>query len=1163
MAEPTQGQLELQKYREAGFTADEMGLWAQQKRTELQAAGFSDSEIDRDYFGYRTFNPAPVAAFAQVQRSRAAPVTNFKEAWETGWGMGTASLGAAATTGGALPGKQVTEDTPWHLRTASNIATMANDAPAMVGGYLLGGGQITGLAGAFALPAALRHVFIDAIENGQIKTKEEFVDLAIGTMWETTKAWTVGAATGLAGKAVRGALPATAGPVARHGAPTAAELATMVAVGRGLEGALPSTNDWIDGATILFGMKGATAGAARLRNIWRKTGVTPQQIVDDVATDPKLWQEVIGSDKEVPNRYERLVENGPIEPQNRLASELWKKEGAPALKEAMEPALGKEPTIGGKKEPKLDPGAEQRAIEYFERPFLDPLRAPDEPARPPFQNQLYTDTPQAVKESVDKLSQLYEAQITDARRGVVPNKQSYLEAKSVLDELLGVKTKSEKLLDTSDFAKLTANVYARKEAAILAAEDLLRKREVMVAKGSNVAPEDYAQFLASIEGAGMVIAESAGAKAELGRAMQMLQSTKRMKGAERLEAVTNLLNQYGGEANLSKLMKGLDELKDPKQVMKFAREAAKASGWDMFVEAYRASLVSGLRTAEVNLMSTALFTGMRIPTRSVAAVYGKMHGGDKVMFGETAGAMIGLTAGTRDAMAVTAATLKHGILTAKEQGVAKGAKEVGLAMENASEELAGRVSAEGRTNAIPGVAGHVLRAPFLALSIPDLFLKTVNARSELYALAFRDAAAKGYGFGSKEFMAHATERINNPTPEMVTASQAAGMRNTFNAPPGAKSEALGKFIKEWHLEPVVPFRRTMGNLFKEGARMTPGLNLAVGEWRKDFAAGGAKRDMALAEVTVGFAIMLGVYAAAESGLITGKGDPDPRKRATDRAAGWAPDAIKIGNTYVPGHTRLAPYGILMGMAADVYEIKQYTTKEEHDRLLMMIGVAISKNVTNQTFMSGIVNATLAAVLPERYGESYLENTAGSLIPFTGLLGQIAKERDPLEREIEGALQAIQSRIPGWREGLRPKIDVFGETVKRPESLWYGSPFGVSVLSTDKVRTEAMAVGFTSPLTPKTTTVKVGKDVGSLNEIRLTPEQRDIFATEAGKMAHAVLAPLVNTPGWDKLPQLLKRQYYERAFEISRRYAGAIMLTPKEQMEATEVVISRIQKELQE
>jgi hypothetical protein len=185
-------------------------------------------------------------------------------------------------------------------------------------------------------------------------------------------------------------------------------------------------------------------------------------------------------------------------------------------------------------------------------------------------------------------------------------------------------------------------------------------------------------------------------------------------------------------------------------------------------------------------------------------------------------------------------------------------------------------------------------------------------------------------------------------------------------------------------------------------------------------------------------------------------------------------------------------------------------------------------------MTGATNFVNVLQDPSRYGQNYFESLAASVIP--GAVGQTAADLDPLLREMHGMRDAMIARIPGMREGLMPKKDLFGQPIPAPERLWWGSPFTVSSTSTDKVRTEASRLGFATPDIPKSLDVLPGKSVGKLDKVQLTPEQKDIFATESGQLAHQELTKIVNRPGWDQQPKLIQRQLYEKVFKMSRDMA---------------------------
>lgn len=303
-----EGLKEIQDARAAGFSDQEINDFINTRKAEAGAAGFSPTEVD-EYYGSTPFDDAPIKALLTDNHKAATtptgdgktppkPITNFLEAIEAGLQMSVSGLAAR----GKAPDLAATEDTPRSLRIASNVASLAGDVPAMVGGYLAGGGQITGMAGAFALPTAMRKILMDKYEKGEVRDFSDFWDRLSGVAIDTAKSWITGAATGAVGKVVQGA--AIPSKVLKGAAVTSSELATMVTVGNALEGKVPSADEFIDTAIALGFVKGAVGAAKKIRNIYAETGVTPEQLARDAEKDPTIHQDLASDNIDIPRKYQ-------------------------------------------------------------------------------------------------------------------------------------------------------------------------------------------------------------------------------------------------------------------------------------------------------------------------------------------------------------------------------------------------------------------------------------------------------------------------------------------------------------------------------------------------------------------------------------------------------------------------------------------------------------------------------------------------------------------------------------------------------------------------------------------------------------------------------------------------------------------------------------------
>jgi hypothetical protein len=184
----------------------------------------------------------------------------------------------------------------------------------------------------------------------------------------------------------------------------------------------------------------------------------------------------------------------------------------------------------------------------------------------------------------------------------------------------------------------------------------------------------------------------------------------------------------------------------------------------------------------------------------------------------------------------------------------------------------------------------------------------------------------------------------------------------------------------------------------------------------------------------------------------------------------------------------------------------------------MLSVAFANAVTNQTFLQGITKLVNAMSDPKRFGPRFLRaSRARSCRPPWP-----DREHDgPGRARGDSMLDAVKSRIPGMREELLPKRDIFGEPEANKDRVGGVLPITVKTESDDKVRTEAARLGISVADTPKK--AHVGRGTGKLGEVPLSPEQRDTFADVGGHLAHEILAPIVNSPQWDALPPLVQKK----------------------------------------
>lgn len=338
----------------AGFSAEELDQWEADTRRELSDAGFSSVEAD-EYFGIQKPDMTPMKKYFEenFRAHQAAGATRepaavkeipggkpeelqapapknqlpgakdvkkpeqadtFLEAIEAGWQMSVTGLVGR----GESPDMVLPEHAPMFARIASQVGTLAGDVPAMVAGAFGGsaagtavapgpGTVIGGGAGAFALPAAIRTTLMQHYEKGDIKDFSDFWERSSAVFLETMKAGVVGGATAGVGGVAGKALAPVAAPAIRAGGKAAAEVATMVTVGKALEGEVPNAQDFLEAGILVGGLHGSVKVAGKLRGIYAKTGVRPEQVAEHAQKDPVVMQELLSSNREVPSAYEGIA----------------------------------------------------------------------------------------------------------------------------------------------------------------------------------------------------------------------------------------------------------------------------------------------------------------------------------------------------------------------------------------------------------------------------------------------------------------------------------------------------------------------------------------------------------------------------------------------------------------------------------------------------------------------------------------------------------------------------------------------------------------------------------------------------------------------------------------------------------------------------------------
>jgi hypothetical protein len=601
-----------------------------------------------------------------------------------------------------------------------------------------------------------------------------------------------------------------------------------------------------------------------------------------------------------------------------------------------------------------------------------------------------------------------------------------------------------------------------------------------------------------------------GVRAEAGRALEIF---KKIPKSAKLKAefTKDMIDKFGGGTSVKDIAKAMI-LADNKKALARTIHKAKEGGFkNMAIEAWINGLLSAPPTQVVNIVSNAIVTGYvqgveNIATAGVGGIR-KIFGGKNTMSsGEMTARLRGLFVGMSEGM-------EKNIVVKEAFNEAVHSFKTEIPFGRSKVENIGR-------KAIPGFIGKTLvRWPGRLLTAGDAFFKHANMRSELAGLSYRKAdeifAKTGKKVSDQKIAARGRELEVNPTNDISFKANKVADKNTYTSTLGGDwlTDLANVMLRYTEKNPVakliLPFVTTPANIAKFALERTP-LAVTFADYRAAIKAGGIARDKAIAQVALGSAAGLGVYLAAENGLVSGSAPLDRKKAELWRASGKQENSIKIGDTWY-SFARLEPLGSIMGMAADMQGVKEFATTGEFDKMSMLVASSFARNITSKTFLKGFSDALKYFNNPVK-GERLVQNLVASFVtPYSSLNANIARVEDPYLRQANSILERINARswTFGDRSTLPYVVNISGER-RKYENLdhWAGKLFNPIYMQTeknDKVTNTMLKVD-AIPSMPG----------DRINGVKLTPEQHNAYKELAGQLSKQYLDELAATPDWDRM-----------------------------------------------
>lgn len=505
------------------------------------------------------------------------------------------------------------------------------------------------------------------------------------------------------------------------------------------------------------------------------------------------------------------------------------------------------------------------------------------------------------------------------------------------------------------------------------------------------------------------------------------------------EAMTQINEMLGtlGESNIDEMIEKMSQLESPTAISRMAKALEEETDRDIIQMIWYNLLLSSPDTQVANIAGTGLNSVWDIPERGLAAGLKYVPG---VHRPSTAKGAMGAALGDRQVYLAEAKALLYG----KINGLKNGFIMAGKAMKTGKSTFQGPGPIEGlgRTGfgAMKVVSAEAKAAQWLNALVPvnfmkgaDDFFKWVNFSGEMNALALRYA----YTMGKDE--AWAKDLLRHPPQWMLQQAKRTALERTFNAPLQGFMQHFAKAMDEFvipvpHLPNykgipagriLMPFIRTPTNALKWSYDRSLAAYMPNSRIRRELQMGGATRDLAIAKMTMGHAMMLGFATWMMDGRIDGGGPQDPVLNAMWQNAGHVPYSIQFGDTRYK-FDRFQPFADLLRWMADATETVEYALEDpdKADLIAQSVVFGLADALHNRTYFQSLGELFRAMDESQYEGTKFANRFVSSWNP--AILKDVEHLIDPTIRQGRTMLDSLRSGIPGLSKDLPPNLNVWGE-----------------------------------------------------------------------------------------------------------------------------------------
>ena len=437
----------------------------------------------------------------------------------------------------------------------------------------------------------------------------------------------------------------------------------------------------------------------------------------------------------------------------------------------------------------------------------------------------------------------------------------------------------------------------------------------------------------------------------------------------------------------------------------------------------------------------------------------------------------------------------------------------------------------------------------------------------------------GYVKALSEYMT-----ANKLTPDTITDQQLGKARNfaieqakeaTFHQDSQLASlinqlSNKNKFSK-FVLDATLPFKKTPINVAKAGLEYSPvGLVKSAVYDTAQLRKGNITVNKYIDNISKGLTgtgIALVGYALANCGVLKATGSDDEDKEKFEEGRGSQNYAITIGNnTY--SLDWLAPSGIPLFIGAECYELmkaqkeKKTSSSDEDEYYNKAIDASMNildsftnamNPMTEMSMLSGLTSALKSydqgsSKMLAGIGTNSIKSYVNQFIPTA--LGQIAKTTDEYERNttstktgvlpkaIDTTRTQIMNKIPGLRQKLPIKTDIWGQEQKQSDNIALRAlenavfPWARKELNSNNVDKEITKVYEStgeSSVFPDTINKNLTIDK---KKYVMTSKEFAKYKKQFGETSYELLKNLINSDGYKKLSDSQKQLAIEKVYSYS-------------------------------